>query len=56
MSKPIERILASKRAARPRIYAHSIAAAEHKGLVKVEQTTCAVKQRVAEQMKRKNEW
>lgn len=51
MSKPIEEILAPKPAARPRIYAYSIADAEHKGQLKVGQTTRDVKQRIAEQVK-----
>ncbi len=51
MSKPIEEILAPKPAARPRIYAYSIADTAHKGLLKVGQTTRDVKKRVAEQLK-----
>ena len=51
MSKTIEEILAPKPEARPRIYAYSIADAAHKGLLKVGQTTRAVKQRVAEQVR-----
>ena len=52
MNKPtIEEILTPKPEARPRIYAYSIAADTHKGLVKVGQTTRNVKQRVAEQLK-----
>ncbi len=51
MTKPIEAILAPKPAARPRIYAYSIADAAHQGLLKVGQTTRDVKQRVAEQLK-----
>ncbi|MEO6623607.1 MAG: DEAD/DEAH box helicase family protein [Burkholderiaceae bacterium] len=51
MSKTIEEILASKPAARPRIYAYSIDDAAHKGLLKVGQTTRDVRQRVAEQVK-----
>jgi hypothetical protein len=47
----IERILAPKPEARPRIYAYSIADAAHEGLLKVGQTTRNVKQRVAEQLK-----
>lgn len=55
MSKPtIEQILAPKPAARPRIYAYSIADAPHQGLLKVGQTTRDVKQRVAEQLKTAN--
>ena len=51
MSKPIEEILAPKPAARPRIYAYSIADANHKDQLKVGQTTRDVKQRIAEQVK-----
>src|SRR5277367_1848450 len=51
MSKTIEEILAPKPEARPRIYAYSIADDAHAGLLKVGQTTRAVKQRVAEQLK-----
>ena len=51
MSKPIEEILAPKPEARPRIYAYSIADAEHAGLLRVGKTTRDVKQRVAEQLK-----
>ncbi len=51
MSKTIEEILAPKPAARPRIYAYSIADDAHKGLLKIGQTTRDVKQRVAEQLK-----
>src|SRR5260370_14688227 len=52
MNKPtIEEILAPKPEARPRIYAYSIDDKEHKGLLKVGQTTRNVKQRVAEQLK-----
>ncbi len=54
MSKTIEEILAPKPAARPRIYAYSIADAAHTGLLKVGQTTRDVKQRVAEQLKTAN--
>jgi type III restriction/modification enzyme restriction subunit len=51
MSRPaIEDILAPKPEARPRIYAYSIADEAHKGLLKVGQTTRAVKRRVAEQL------
>jgi hypothetical protein len=51
MSKPtIDEILAPKPAARPRIYAYSIADEAHKGLFKVGQTTRYVPQRVAEQV------
>jgi hypothetical protein len=51
MTKPIEEILAPKPDARPRIYAYSIDDAAHAGLLKVGQTTRAVAQRVAEQLK-----
>ena len=51
MSRPIEKILAPKPQARPRIYAYSIADEAHEGLLKVGQTTRDVKQRVAEQLK-----
>ncbi len=51
MSKPIAEILTPKPAARPRIYAYSIADEAHKGRLKVGQTTRDVKQRVAEQLK-----
>jgi len=54
MSKTIEEILAPKPAARPRLYAYSIADAAHAGLLKVGQTTRDVKQRVAEQLKTAN--
>lgn len=52
MTKPtVTEILAPKPEARPRIYAYSIDDPAHKGLLKVGQTTRAVKQRVAEQVK-----
>lgn len=51
MSKSIEEILAPKPQARPRIYAYAIDDADHKGLLKVGQTTRDVKQRIAEQTK-----
>jgi hypothetical protein len=51
MTKAIEEILAPRPAARPRIYAYSIADDAHKGLLKVGETTRDVKQRVAEQLK-----
>ena len=51
MSKPIDEILAPRPAARPRIYAYSIADAAHKGQLKVGQTTRDVKKRIAEQLK-----
>jgi hypothetical protein len=51
MNKTIDEILAAKPAARPRIYAYSIADPAHRGLLKVGQTTRDVKQRIAEQLK-----
>lgn len=52
ISKPaIEEILAPKPAARPCIYAYSIADEAHAGLLKVGQTTRNVSLRVAEQLK-----
>ena len=51
MTKPIEEILAPRPAARLRVYAYSIADAEHAGLLKIGQTTRDVRQRVAEQLK-----
>jgi hypothetical protein len=52
MSKrTIEEILAPKPEARPRIYAYSIKDKAHKGLLKIGQSTRAVKQRIAEQLK-----
>jgi hypothetical protein len=52
MSKPtIEEILTPKPKARPRIYAYSIDDKDHKGLLKVGQTTRDIKQRVDEQLK-----
>ena len=52
MNKPsIEQILAPKPQANPRIYAYSIAAKTHEGLLKVGQTTRQVKLRIAEQVK-----
>ncbi len=51
MSKPTEELLTAKPAARPRIYAYSIADNAHKGLLKVGQTTRNAQQRVAEQVK-----
>ncbi len=53
-SKPIEENLAPKPEVRPRICAYSIDDQAHKGLLKVGQTTHAVKQRVAEQIKTAN--
>ncbi|HWQ39389.1 MAG TPA: restriction endonuclease [Burkholderiales bacterium] len=51
MTRPIEDILAPRPAARPRIYAYSIADAAHAGLLKIGQTTREVKSRVAEQLR-----
>ena len=52
MSSPtIESVLVPKPEFRPRIYAYSIADKDHEGLLKVGQTTRAVKERVAEQLK-----
>jgi hypothetical protein len=51
MNRTIEEILAPKPAARPRIYAYSIADGAHTGLLKIGQTTRDVKRRVAEQLK-----
>jgi hypothetical protein len=51
MSKPIEEILVPKPEIRPRVYAYSIADAEHRGLLKVGRTTRDVRRRVAEQLK-----
>jgi hypothetical protein len=51
MTKPIADILAEKPQARPRIYAYSIADDAHAGLLKIGQTTRAVKERVAEQLR-----
>ncbi len=51
MSRPIEEILAPKPDARPHIYAYSIDDRDHKGLLKVGQTTRNVSQRVSEQLK-----
>ncbi len=51
MSKNIEEILVPKPKARPRIYAYSIKDKAHKGLLKIGQSTRAVKQRIAEQLK-----
>lgn len=52
MSKqPIDKILTPKPEARPRVYAYTITDHAHTGLLKVGQTTRAVKQRVAEQLK-----
>jgi hypothetical protein len=52
VNKPtIEQILAPKPEVNPRIYAYSIDAKTHEGLLKVGQTTRDVKQRIAEQVK-----
>ena len=51
MPRPIDEILASKPVARPRIYAYSIDDQQHRGQLKVGQTTRDVKQRIAEQLK-----
>lgn len=52
MSKTVDEILAPKPVARPlRVYAYSIAAATHAGLLKVGQTARDVKTRIAEQLK-----
>lgn len=52
MNRPtIEEILAPKPEARPRIYAYSIDARTHDGLLKIGQTTRDVRRRIAEQVK-----
>lgn len=51
MAKPIEQILAEKPKAQLRIYAYSLDAETHRGLLKIGQTTRDVKTRVAEQLK-----
>lgn len=52
MIKPsIDEVLAPKPEVQPRIYAYSIDAQTHQGLLKVGQTTRSVQQRVAEQVK-----
>ncbi len=51
MTKPIEQILAEKPRAQLRIYAYSLDAETHRGLLKIGQTTRDVKTRVAEQLK-----
>jgi hypothetical protein len=51
MSKPIDVVLAPKPDAKPRIYAYSIDAPSHAGLLKIGQTTRDVRRRVAEQLK-----
>lgn len=47
----VDEVLAPKPDAQPRIYAYSIEAQTHEGLLKVGQTTRSVQQRVAEQVK-----
>ncbi len=56
MSRSIEEILAPKPEARPRIHAYSIADEANPCLLKVGQTIRNAKQRVAEQVKRGDEW
>ncbi len=51
MSKPIDEILSPKPEARPKIYAYSIDDKQHKGLLKVGQTTRDVKKRISEQLR-----
>ncbi|WP_298329746.1 GIY-YIG nuclease family protein [Asticcacaulis sp.] len=52
MIKPtIEQILAPKPQVNPRLYAYTIEADSHKGLLKIGQTTRAVQTRIAEQVK-----
>lgn len=51
LTKSIDEILAAKPDARPRIYAYSIADADHKGQLKIGQTTRDVRKRIAEQTK-----
>ena len=51
INKQITEILTPKPAARPRIYAYSIADTAHAGQLKIGQTTRDVKHRVAEQLK-----
>ena len=50
-NRSIDNILTPKPVARPRIYAYSIEAPTHEGLLKIGQTTRDVKTRVAEQLK-----
>ena len=50
MSKSIDSILKARPQARPRIYAYSIADADHDGLLKIGQTTRDVRARVGEQL------
>lgn len=52
MNKPtVEEILTPKPAARPRVYAYSIADVAHEGMLKIGQTTRNVALRVSEQLK-----
>src|SRR3954452_15643126 len=51
MAKTIEEILPPKPEARLRLYAYSIDAPSHEGLIKVGQTTRDVKKRIEEQTK-----
>ncbi|MGB8022241.1 MAG: GIY-YIG nuclease family protein [Candidatus Nanopelagicales bacterium] len=51
MSRPIEELLPEKPEARLRIYAYSIEDGAHEGMLKVGQTTQAVKARVEQQLK-----
>lgn len=50
MNKGINEILIQKKTVRPRIYAYSINDKQHKGLLKIGQTTRNVQRRVAEQL------
>jgi len=54
MTKTIDQLLAPRPAARPRIYAYSIADEAHNGVLKIGHTTRDVKQRVSEQLKTAN--
>ena len=51
MAKTVEQILPAKPAVKPRIYAYTINASSHEGLLKIGQTTRDVRQRVLEQVK-----
>ena len=51
MSRPIEELLPEKPEARLRIYAYSIEDGAHEGMLKIGQTTQAVKSRVEQQLK-----
>jgi hypothetical protein len=51
MYRPIETILAPRPQARPRVYAYSIADDDHRGQLKIGQTTRDVRQRVDEQVR-----